>query len=145
MSRFRKLTHTLWHCQYHIIWTPKYRYRVLEGRVKQETEYSIRANVEQFGAEIVELNVQVDHVHVIVMMAPKYNISNLMGRVKGKSAQRIFRLFPSLRKTRYWGNKLWASGYCVDTVGINADMIRKYVKHQEAKDIRDEQLRFNLK
>jgi len=116
----------------------------LEGEVKKAAEYSIRTNVGQFGAEVVELNVQHDHVHLIIMMAPKYRISDLMGRVKGKSSQRIFRLFPDLRKYRYWGNKFWATGYCVDTVGINAEMIQKYVKYQEKKDIRDEQLSFKF-
>ena len=145
MSRFRKLTHTLWHCQYHIVWTPKYRFRVLTGGVKKDVEYSIITNVEQMGGEVVELNVQIDHVHLLVMLAPKYKVSDLVGRIKGKSAQRVLRIFPELRKKRYWGNHFWAQGYCVDTVGINADMIQKYVRYQEAKDVREEQLRFNLK
>ena len=66
MSRFRKLSQTIWYCQYHIVWVPKYRYRVLTGKVGQEVERCIRAFSEQQGCEVVELNVQVDHVHLLV-------------------------------------------------------------------------------
>ena len=145
MSRFSKLTHTLWHCQYHIVWTPKYRYRVLEGNIGKEVGVCIRVNVEQMGGQVVELNVQSDHVHLIVLLAPKYKVSDLLGRVKGRSAIRVFKLFPEIRQKRYWGNHFWAKGYCVDTIGIDAEMIRKYVKYQQEKEERTEQLRFNFK
>lgn len=63
MSRFRKLSHTIWHCQYHIVWVPKYRYRILSGQVAQEVGRRIRAFAEQKKSEVIELNVQIDHVH----------------------------------------------------------------------------------
>ena len=144
MSRFSKLTHTLWHCQYHIVWTPKYRYRILEGKIGNEAAICIRINVEQMGGRVVELNVQKDHVHLIVMLAPKYKVSDLLGRIKGRSAIRVLRLFPELRRNRYWGNKFWAPGYCVDTIGIDAEMIRKYVKYQQGQEEKIEQLRFKF-
>ena len=71
MSRFRKLSQTIWYCQYHITWTPKYRYRVLDGKIGKEVDKSIRAFSDQLGCEIVELNVQQDHVHVLVLISPK--------------------------------------------------------------------------
>ena len=71
MSRFKKLSHTLWHCQYHIVWTPKYRLRILEGEVGQEVSSCVRAFSEQKNREISELNVQKDHVHVVVLIPPK--------------------------------------------------------------------------
>ncbi|MBW2709830.1 MAG: IS200/IS605 family transposase, partial [Deltaproteobacteria bacterium] len=71
MSRFKKLSHTLWHCQYHIVWTPKYRLRILEGEVGQEVLSCVRAFSEQKNCEISELNVQKDHVHIVVMIPPK--------------------------------------------------------------------------
>jgi len=131
MSRFSKLSHVLWHCQYHIVWVPKYRYRVLEGKVGFETSKTIRVYSERLGCEIVELNVQPDHVHLLIKVPPKISISKLLGTVKGKAALQIFKQFPHLKKKPYWGNHFWAKGYCVDTVGVDADMIRKYVKHQE--------------
>ena len=74
MSRFRKLSQTIWHCQYHIVWVPKYRFKVLTGKVKDEVERCIRVFSEQQGGEIVELNVQVDHVHLLVMVPPKVSM-----------------------------------------------------------------------
>ena len=139
MSRFRKLSHTLWHCQYHIVWVPKYRFRILEGRVKSEVERCTRTFVDQQKAEVVELNVQPDHVHLIAMVPPKISLSNFVGTVKGRTAIRVFNKFQQLKTKPYWGNHFWADGNCIDTVGLDAEMIRKYVIYQEAKERRGEQ------
>ena len=133
MSRFRKLAHVLWCCQYHIIWCPKYRFRVLEGSVGQEIEKEIKVQVERLKCELVELNVCKDHVHLLIKVLPKISISQLMGTLKGKTAIKIFQKYPRLKVKPYWGNHFWASGYCVDTVGLDSEMIRKYVKYQEDK------------
>jgi putative transposase len=134
MSRFKKLSQTIWHCQYHIVWVPKYRFRVLKGEIARETEKCIRTFSEQKGCEIVELNVQVDHVHLLVMIPPKVSVSGYVGTVKGRTAIRILNKFRKLKEKPYWGNHFWARGYCVDTVGLDTDMIRKYVKYQEAQE-----------
>jgi len=131
MSRFNKLSHVLWHCQYHIVWVPKYRYRVLTGKVGFEVSKTVRVYAERLGCEMVELNVQADHVHLLLKVPPKISISKLLGTVKGKTALQIFKQFPDLKKKPYWGNHFWAKGYCVDTVGVDAEMIRQYVKYQE--------------
>lgn len=133
MSRFNKLAHSIWHCHYHIVWTPKYRFRILEGEVKTSIEETIKLCCEQLKSKIVELNVQIDHVHIILMISPKHSVSKVVGTIKGKSAIRVFNKIPALRK-RYWGNHFWARGYCVDTVGLDLEMIRKYVKYQEKKE-----------
>jgi putative transposase len=140
MSRFRKLSQTLWCCQYHIVWVPKYRFRILEGQVSKDVTEFIRAFSDQQGCEIVELNVQRDHVHLLVMVPPKLSISDYVGKVKGRSAIRILNKHRKLKKKPYWGNHFWARGYCVDTVGLDADKIRKYVRYQEAQEKRAEQL-----
>lgn len=131
MSRFDKLSHVLWHCQYHIVWVPKYRYRVLTGAVGREVSECINIYSSRLGCEIIELNIQADHVHLLIKVPPKQSISDLMGALKGRTAIRIFKRFPYLKERPYWGNHFWAKGYCVDTVGLNEDMIRKYVKYQE--------------
>ncbi len=97
----------------------------------------------QNGCEAVELNVQSDHIHLVVYVPPKMSISKLMGIIKGRSAIRIFTQFPFLKKKPYWGNHLWAKGYCVDTVGLDEDMIRSYVKYQEKKERHQEQMEFD--
>ena len=139
MSRFRKLSHSIWHCQYHIVWVPKYRFRVLTGPVASEVVRCIRAFSEQKGAEIVELNVQIDHVHLLVLVPPKISISSFVGILKGRTAIRVFNKFQNLRQRPYWGNHFWARGYCVDSIGLDAEMIRKYVKYQEKRERQAEQ------
>ena len=71
MSRFRKLSQTIWHCQYHIVWCPKYRFRVLKSEIKEEVEACIKGFSEVQKCELLELNVQIDHVHLLLMVPPK--------------------------------------------------------------------------
>ena len=142
MSRFEKLSHVIWHCQYHLVWLPKYRHCVLEGSVRTEVERCIRLFCDQEDCCIVELNIQPDHVHLLVKIPPKLSVSQLVGILKGRSAIRIFKQFPKLKKKPYWGNHFWAKGYCVDTVGLNEEMIKKYVKYQQKRE-RDAELPFN--
>jgi putative transposase len=85
------------------------------------------------GGEVIELNVQPDHVHLLVKIPPKILISGLVGKVKGKTAIQAFQKSPNLRTKQYWGNHFWSAGYCVGTVGMDAEMIRKYVKFQDKK------------
>jgi putative transposase len=134
MSRFRKLSHTIWHCQYHIVWVPKYRYRILSGRVAEEVGRCIRAFAEQTHCEVVELNVQLDHVHLLVMVPPKVSVSDFVGMVKGRTAIWVFNKFRELKRRPYWGNRFWARGYCVDTVGLDEAKIRTYVQYQERRE-----------
>ena len=142
MSRFRKLSQTIWHCQYHIVWVPKYRFRVLTGKVAEKTENCIRAFSEQQGCEVVELKIQADHVHLQVLVPPKVSISGYVGTVKGRTAIRIFNRFRKLKEKPYWGNHFWARGYCVDTIGLDSEMVRKYIKYQEAKERESEKPKY---
>jgi len=87
---------------------------------------------------VIELNIQSDHIHLLVKVPPKVSISKLMGLLKGKTAIRIFHRLPHLKTKPYWGNHFWSNGYCVDTIGVNEEMVRKYVKYQEQKEKRYE-------
>jgi REP-associated tyrosine transposase len=138
MSRFRKLSQSIWHCQYHIIWVPKYRFRILTGKVGQDVGNCIRTFSAQLNAEIVELNVQIDHVHLLVLIPPKVSISKFMGVIKGRTAIKVLSKHHKLKQKPYWGNHFWARGYCVDTVGLDTEMVRKYVKYQEQKERKDD-------
>jgi len=138
MSRFRRLSQTIWHCQYHVVWVPKYRFRVLIGEIAQEVENCVRAFSEQQGGEIVELSIQPDHVHMLVFVPPKVSISNFIGTIKGRTAIRVLNKYRRLKKKPYWDNHFWARGYCVDTVGLDEEMVRKYVKYQEMQEKRSE-------
>lgn len=83
--------------------------------------------------EILELNVQPDHVHLVIWLPAKYSVSSFMGYLKGKLALRLFERHEQLKR-RYWGRHVWARGYCVSTIGLNEDQIRKYVKWQELRE-----------
>jgi putative transposase len=130
-QRFKRLSHSLYECKYHIVFCPKYRYRIFKdgiGEYVKQQVYQLCRRKEQ--VEILELNVQPDHVHLVVSIPPKYAVSEFMGYLKGKMAIRLFQQYESLGR-RYWGRHLWARGYCVSTVGLDEEKIRKYVKWQE--------------
>ena len=98
------------------------------------------------GAEVLELSIQRDHVHMVVSVPPRVSISELMGTVKGKTAIKIFKSYPALKKKPYWGNHFWSRGYCSSTIGLDEEKIRKYVQYQEDKERQEEaqQLDFGL-
>ena len=146
MGKYRKLSHVVYKCDYHIVWVPKYRLRILKGDVRELLESDIRMLCEWKGCSVEELNVQADHVHLLVSVPPKVSISKLMGTLKGKLAIKLFKSYPNLKKKPYWGNHFWARGYFVSTVGLDEEMIRKYVKHQEKEErrVEDQQQRFDL-
>ena len=144
MSKFKKLSHVIYRCTYHIVWTPKYRYRVLEGLVKELLSKDIPMLLEWKSSEMIEMNIQKDHVHLIVSVPPKVSISQLMGVLKGKTAIKIFKSYPQLKTKPYWGNHFWARGYCVDTIGLDEDKIKKYVKYQEDQERLEEQQRLDF-
>jgi putative transposase len=112
--------------------------------VAEAAGYGIQTLFGYMKCEVVELNVQPDHVRLIAMVPPKVAISELMGRVKGQTVTRLFKLFPELRRNKYWGNHFWAQGYCVDTVGVNAEMSPKYVKYQEKKERTSELMQLGM-
>ena len=89
MSRFKKLSHAPWRCQYHNVWVPKYRHRMLTGEVGQEVKNCIQVFSGQLGCEVVELNIQQDHIHLISNVPPKVSISKLMGTLKGQAVIRV--------------------------------------------------------
>ncbi len=124
----------MWSCTYHIVWTPKYRYRILEGEIKQEVEECVRGFSDRLGSEIVEMNIQKDHVHIMVLIPPKVSVSQYVGTVKGRTAIRVLNKFKQLKQRPYWGNHFWARGYCVDTIGLDWEMIQKYIRYQEEQE-----------
>ena len=133
-QRFRKLSHSLYECKYHIVFCPKYRYRIFKetiGETVRQIVYQLCKQKEQI--EVLELNVQPDHVRLVVSIPLKYSVSEFMGYLKGKMALRLFQQYESLGR-RYWGRHLWARGYCVSTIGLDEEKIRKYVQWQEKQE-----------
>ena len=134
MTKWKKIAHVVYQCSYHIVWCPKYRFRIMRGHVGEYIEQRIRTLCEWKGVEILELNVMEDHVHMIITLPPKISVSEMMGILKGKTAISLFKNFPTLKKKPYWGNHFWSRGYCVSTIGLDEDKIRRYVKYQEENE-----------
>ncbi len=138
MKQFKRLAHAVWQCKYHVVWCPKYRYRILKGDVGKSVREIIRQLCEWKKFVILEGNIQMDHIHLVLEIPPKYSVSEAVGFLKGKSAIRIFDFHLELKR-RYWGRHFWSKGYCVSTVGLDEDQIRKYVRHQLHSDKQAEQ------
>lgn len=134
MSKYRKLTHVYYTCDYHIVFTPKYRFQILEGMVKSLVEHDLQLISSWKDVQVIELNVQKDHIHLVCSIPPKVSISEYMGILKGKMAIKLFKTYPNLKQKPYWGNHFWSRGYFVSTVGLDEAMIRRYVKYQEHHD-----------
>ena len=139
MEDYQKLSHTRWNCKYHVIFIPKYRRKRLYGVVKRELGSVFHRLAEQKGCRIVEGHMMSDHVHMLLEIPPKLAVSSVVGYVKGKSAIHVARHFLK-RERNYAGHRLWARGFFVDTVGRNEEVIRRYIRNQEAQDRRFDQL-----
>ena len=138
MSKYKKLSHLIYYHVYHIVWTPKYRYRVLEGQIKEFVEESIRSLCQWKRIEILEMSIQQDHVHMVASIEPRMSVSDAMGILKWKTAIKLFKSFPGMKKKPYWGNHFWSRGYCSSTIGLDEEKIRKYVRYQEEQEKREE-------
>ena len=139
MGKWKRQSHVIYQCTYHIVWCPKYRYRILSGEVGEFVERAIRMMCEWRGAEVLELTVVADYVHLVVDIPPRESIGDFMGLLKGKTAIKLFKSYRGLRKKPYWGNHFWSRGYCVSTVGVDEEQIRKYVRYQEGREKEEEQ------
>ena len=132
----QSLSHTRWKCQYHIVFIPKYRRKVISGKLKTDIREILRTLCRYKKVEILEGAVCVDHVHLCVSIPPKLAISEFMGYLKGKSALMIYDRHPEL------GNKFerdfWARGYYVSTIGtVDEATIRKYIREQEEESYKE--------
>ena len=137
MAKEQNLAHTKWLCRYHIVFTPKYRRKVIYGQYREEIGKIIRQLCNYKGIEIIEGHMMIDHM--LVMIPPKYAISSVMGYIKGKSSLMIFDKFSQL-KYRYGNRRFWSVGYYVSTVGRNRRAIEEYIKNQLQEDYTDDQL-----
>ena len=129
----KSLTHTKWMCKYHIVFTPKYRRKIIFNQYRESVREIIRDLCKWKGVEIIEGHVCIDHVHLLVSIPPKMAVSNFMGYLKGKSAMMMFDRHANL-KYKYGNRNFWSRGYYVSTVGLNEATIAKYVREQEKHD-----------
>ena len=140
MEGYNKSFHAIYRCEYHFVWVPKYRYHVLVKEVKPGLKQILSELCDWLDITVIEGAICSDHVHMYISVPPKYSPSHVMKILKGKSAERLRREFPELRK-QYWGMHIWARGYFVSTVGIDRDIIKNYVKEHVTNQIREDQLK----
>ena len=139
MKDWRSQAHVKWECKFHVVILPKYRRKVLYGKLRGQIGEILRDLCRQKdGLELLEGKAMPDHIHLLLSVPPKYSIAMTIGYLKGKSSIRISR---DLLKTKgtLFGRKFWARGYCVTTVGYDEEQIRKYIRDQEKRQSHDEQ------
>ena len=129
----RSLAHTRWMCKYHIVFTPKYRRKIIYNKLRRDIVQIIKDLCKWKGIEIIEGKAMPDHIHILVKIPPKMSISNIMGYLKGKSAMMIFARHGNL-KYKFGNNNFWSTGYYVSTVGLNEATIAKYIREQDTYD-----------
>ena len=127
------LRHTRWECKYHVVFIPKYRKKSIYGWVRKELGPIIRDLAQQKESVVEEGHLMADHVHMLLSIPPKYSVSGVVGFIKGKSAIAVARQFGG-RQRNFNGERFWARGYAVSTVGFEEEQIRAYIKHQEQFD-----------
>ena len=131
------LSHTMWKCQYHIVFIPKYRRKVMYGNVKADVREVLKKLCEFKKVQIIEGAVCSDHVHLCVSIPPKLSVSEFVGYLKGKSALMIFDKHPEIGSK--WDRSFWARGYYVSTVGnITEDAIKRYIQEQQEESKQEE-------
>lgn len=119
---------------YHVVFCPKYRYRVLEGALGQYLEQLLHSLVDQkAGVALRELTVQADYVYMVLELAPGYELSKVVVYLKRKSSLRLYQTYPHLAKG-YWDRQLWSGGYRMSKTSLNEAKIRDYIKWREDQE-----------
>ena len=139
MREWQSQSHDRWYCRYHVVWVPKYRKRAIFGEMRRGVGRIVQELCQRHGVELVEGHALSDHVHVLLGIPPKLSVANTVGFLKGKSAIRIHWEYLG-RQRNFTGYHFGARGYCVSTVGVAEEVIRDYIRKQEADEKKQEKL-----
>ena len=127
----RKNAHVQYDIEYHIVWTTKYRYKVLENKIAERARQIIRQGCNSMNVTIIKGSIGKEHVHLLVSVPPSLSVSKLVQQLKGKTSRTLQMEFKNLRK-RYWGQHLWSTGYFCRSIGtVTRDIIKEYIENQE--------------
>ncbi len=127
----KSTSHAVYQAQYHFVWCPKYRKKLLVGEIQKRVKEIFYEIAEQFDFEIDRCEVAEDHVHILISFPPRYSIAKVVGIIKGRSGSIMFEEFPKVKK-KLWGGHFWEQGYFARTVGehVTDEVIRRYIdKH----------------
>ncbi len=138
-NEVKSLSHSKYRCQYHIVFAPKYRRKVIYGQLRKDIGEILRKLCDEKKVEIPEAEACPDHIHMLVSIPPYLSVAQFMGFLKGKSTLMIFDRHANL-KYKYGSRSFWCRGYYVDTVGKNETAIREYIKNQLEEDYTKDQI-----
>ena len=138
-NEIKQTSHSSYRCEYHIVFAPKYRRKVIYKTLRKDIGQIFRKICSELKVEILEAEACPDHIHMLVSIPPKYSVSSVMGYIKGKSSLMIFDRHANL-KYRYGNRHFWCTGYYVDTVGKNKKAIEEYIRKQLQEDIATDQI-----
>ena len=138
-NEIQHTAHSSYRCEYHIVFAPKYRRKVVYGQIKADIGEIIRKLCKQMKVEIIEAEACPDHIHMLVSIPPYMSVAQFVGTLKSKSALMIFDRHANL-KYKYGSRSFWCRGYYVDTVGKNEKVIKEYIENQLEEDLASDQI-----
>ena len=133
MSNYERSNHTEWECKYHVVFIPKNRRKLIYGSLREHLGDVFRELAREKECKIEEGHLRPDHVHILISIPPKYSVAQVVGFIKGKSAIHIARVYLG-RRRNFVGQHFWARGYFVSTVGRDEQIVRTYIRNQDASD-----------
>ena len=126
----RKSSHVNYEIEYHIVWTTKYRYRILRGRIAERCREIIRQSCNRMGINIMKGSIGKEHVHILVSCPPNISVSKIVQELKGRTSRVMLSEYKELRR-RYWGQHMWAVGYFCRSVGdVSKEIVKEYIENQ---------------
>lgn len=140
-NEVKSTAHSRYRCEYHIVFAPKYRRKVIYKELRKDVGEILRKLCNEMKVEIIEAEACVDHIHMLVSIPPYMSIAQFVGTLKSKSALMLFDRHANL-KYRYGNRNFWSRGYFVDTVGKNERMIANYIREQLEQDMASDQMSF---
>ena len=143
----KRTSHAVYETSYHLVWCPKYRKKIFEQReVRERTVQLIREISDDYGFDLIEMEIAIEHVHILLSFPPRYSIGDVVRIIKSISARQLFREFPILKR-KLWSGELWEDGYFVRTVGdrMTREVIEKYIDHHRSVTQGPAQLEFKLR
>lgn len=138
-NEVKHTAHSSYRCEYHIVFAPKYRRKIIYQQLKRDIGEILRKLCNEMKVEIIEAEACPDHIHMLVSIPPYMSVAQFVGTLKSKSALMIFDRHANL-KYRYGSRNFWSRGYYVDTVGKNAKIIAEYIRNQLEDDYAKDQM-----
>lgn len=133
-EKIRKTSHSVYNINYHVVFCPKYRHPILENELEYEVQKLFKSIAFNYGFDVLEQEIMPDHIHLFISAPPTIAPTQIVKILKSVSANEIFKAFPNLKKTKFWGSGLWSKGYYIGTAGaVSSEIIKKYIQEQKLK------------